>query len=243
MCDGDTVLVPMTGVARFGAPDARLLIVRGLSQNRLEIARDLGPPDGVELTPWDVVRLPNCDQAVMTYNLAGKISLISGLSDPTFQSVTIQSFNTSSSTLDAGLSPNGKRLIVARVRLPRDSFQPAVFQYDVTGGTIQEAGPPLFGPVRAAPHTARQLATYRPGLSDYIALCTAHLVPAVNEHLQEQIMEAVKFADLGLDDEAAAALQALETDVEILVKQGSLGPIEGQLVHNLTTVAQERLSR
>ncbi len=50
-------------------------------------------------------------------------------------------------------------------------------------------------------------------------------------------------ADLGLDDEAAAALQALETDVEILVNQGSLGPIEGQLVHNLTTVAQERLSR
>jgi len=113
----------------------------------------------------------------------------------------------------------------------------------VTGGTVREAGPPLFGPVRIVPHTARQLATYRPGLSDYIACCTAHLPPTVNARLQESVTKAVHLADIGMDGRATEELAALETDVAILVQQGDLGPIEGQLVRDLVTVAQERLLR
>lgn len=241
MCDGDTVLVAMMGAFQFGAPDARVIIVRGLANDRMEIARILTPDDGIDQTPFLVTRLPDCDRVVVTHLRAGKLSLISGLRDPTFATVKVKSIPTSRALLGAALTPDGKRLLVDRPRPPQDNRDPAaILQFEVRPDTLIE-GEPVFGPVRTAVNSAQQLATFRPALSDYIALCTAHLPPPVNASMQDRIVLATRLADGGRDEVAVETLRTVERDVRALVDEGKLFPVEAKLVGHIVDAAEARL--
>jgi len=242
LCDTDSLILPMRGFIQGNVADARILLVRGIHSESLEIARILGPDDGVPITPNTPVRLPDCDRVLVTTMWAEKICIVSGLSDPTFQSVGIESFDAPRAGLAPALTADGHTLLILTARGPFDNRPPARINTFDIGSAVTQIGGPFYGPVRAPPYLdTRLIATPPPGLSDYVALCTRNLPPAVNQSLQAKISTAVGRADRGHDAAAVDVLSDFRDEVAGLVQDGVLDPAEAQIFDTLVEVAEERL--
>jgi len=242
LCDTDSLILPMRGFIQGGAADARILLVHGIHGESLEIARILGPDDGVPITPHRPIRLPDCDRVVLTTMWAEKICLVSGLSDPTFESVAIESFDAPRAGLAPALTADGHTLLVLKPRGPFDNRPPALIHTFDIGSAVTQIGGPFYGPVRAPPYLDSSLiATPPPGMSDYVALFTRTLPPDVNESLQAKIDVAVAQADRGQDMAAMETLHDFLDEVTVLAQDGSLRPAEVKILDTLVDVAEARL--
>jgi hypothetical protein len=241
--DSDSAVVPMLGAVDLDVVDARILLIRGLSSGQLEIVRTLGPADGVEISPAFCTRLPDSDRVVISHLFAQKFTVLSGLSDSTFQSVGLETFPGDTPIMGSlAVTPDGQTLVLSTPRGPRDNLPPShVTNWSYDGQSIAALGPALYGPVHEVPFWRDGgIRTVRPGLNDYVACCEA-LPKAVRESLTAKVTEAVALAEQGRDEESIETLVAFETDVASLVRDKILAEEDAKIMQTLAELGRERL--
>jgi hypothetical protein len=241
--DSDSAVVPAVGHPDLGVVDARILLISGMRTGQLRIVRTLGPADGVEISPFYVARLPDSDRVVLSHLFAGKFTILSGLGDPTFSSVTLETFDGELPVMGSlAVTPDGGTVVLSTARGPLDNLPPShVTNWSYDGQSIVSLGPAVYGPVREMPFLrGAGIKTMRPGLNDYVACCQALPQPA-RESLTSKVNEAVVLADQGMDQESIETLSAFSAEVDVLVTDGVLQEHEARIMHTLAGLAEDRL--
>jgi hypothetical protein len=242
--DGDSAIVPCSGTLDLGQPDARIFLLTGVRSGALRIARTLTPDDGVRPSPFQVSLFPDGDRALVSNTLDASVTIVSGLSEPGFASVRLDTFPVARMpAAEPSVTPDGRVLVVLHKQPPIDGSLPAaVSNYSLEGSAVTPLGAPLSGPVRAPPYWKdATLETFQPGLSDGIRLLAAELPAPVGALLQNRIDAAVRWAAHGRDEEATAELRAFQMGVRGLEQLGELTPIQAEMLDTLAQVGVERL--
>jgi hypothetical protein len=239
--DGDSAIVPVSGAFELGQYDARILLVKGVRTGNLQVARTLGPTDGVILAPFQVVVAPDCDRAYVTSG--NSFMVVSGLSDTSFANVVISPAMTSYwFPAEPAITPDGAALLINHPRVPVDNVPPgaAVTNYDPNSRTA--LGAPLFGPVRSLLFFKESCIQGHPsGLTDYVDLFTDDLPKGIGTSLRAKIHAAVRLSDRGRDRAARALLGAFRLQVKLLRCKGSLTGVEAGVLDDLAGLACSRL--
>ncbi len=245
LCDGDSAIVPVPGAfGPLNSPDARIFLIRGVSTGKLTIVRTLGPADGVPPANYQVALATDCDRAVITRNFRGNaLAVVTGLSDPSFASVSVRALPSSYNygPAEASITADNQTIVAAHPRFPASIYPAAATNYEF-GPSFTPLGPPLVGPVRG-PFTIRDglIHTFPPGLSDYLMVFTEGGPPGIRESLLAQINRAVRSADEGEDGTARAALSSFSNQVRVLQAAGILSAVKAGVLTALAHVAIDRL--
>jgi hypothetical protein len=242
--DGDYAIVPCSGSLDLGQPDARIFLLAGVRSGDLRIARTLTPDDGVRPSPFQVSLFPDRDRALVSNTLDASVTVVSGLSEPGFASVLLQTFPVlRSPAAEPSVTPDGRALVILHKQPPIDGSQPAaVSNYSLTGGAVTPVGTPLTGPVRAPPYWKdATLETFQPGLSDGLSVFSGSLPAPTGESLQFRIDAAIWLADHGRDGAAIDQLTAFQEEVRRLERINELSAVEARMLDTLAQVGVERL--
>jgi hypothetical protein len=237
LCDGDTALVPSAGwVSLAVQPDAQIFLVRGVRSGELRVARTLGPEDGVQLTPLEVALSPDADSVVVTNLFPQSVSVVSGLSDTSFENISIETFPVSQASVIPAVTPDGRTLLVGGPMGPVDNCPPPhILNYALEAGQIHPIGARVIdGPIHMSfIWVDSNFNTFPPGLTDHVNVFTADLHPAVGTLLRRQIDTAVAAADLGNDEVARNALEVFRREVELLRRADRLNAVEARVLDTL----------
>ncbi|MDJ0654455.1 MAG: hypothetical protein QNJ40_09900 [Xanthomonadales bacterium] len=165
-CDDDRLVVPVSGALDLGQPDARVLILKGVSDGFLELEQTLSIADGVGLAPLQIDLAADCDLGVITNVFAGTVTRLTGIAGGRFQldeTPLIMPF-----PAEPAISPDMQTLVVHHPRPPLNGVPPGnVTIYQLSN--VAPRGGPVFGEVRAWLQAKdRTLATWPPGLMDRV---------------------------------------------------------------------------
>lgn len=148
LCDGDRVIVPVSGALDIGQPDARILVLAGASTGELELLHTLTPLDGVGIAPFQIDLGADCDTAVVTNAFSADMTQIHGLDGP-WQDWTLSAHPASSAfPAEPAFTPDQNALLVHHPRVPLDGVPPALVT-GYAGTDLSPIGAPVGGPVRA----------------------------------------------------------------------------------------------
>ncbi len=166
-CDGNSLVLPVSGALDLGQPDARIMIVEGVSTGILAVGQTLTPADGVNVGPLQVELAADCDRALVVNAFSGTVTEISGLLTGALSLVNAPLLSPFPS--EPAITADLGRLAVLHARPPLDGVPPSnVTVYDLA--TLEDVLGPVFGPVRPWLQAKdRTMATWPPGLLDRIA--------------------------------------------------------------------------
>lgn len=148
LCDGDRVIVPVSGALDIGQADARILVLSGASGTGLELMHTFTLLDGVGIGPFQIDLGADCDTAIVTNAFSGDLTRIRGLDGP-WQDWTLSTHSASSPfPSEPAFSPDQNALLIHHPRVPLDGVPPSVVT-SYSGADLAPLGAPLSGPVRA----------------------------------------------------------------------------------------------